>query len=275
MSVLQSIRDLQARIKAFASLGAQLEQRMAEVSTRIDALSSKVELGPVLPEQLLRDRELPEYLVRYEREQPLVSVCIATYNRSELLLRRSIRSILAQDYKNLQVVVVGDACTDDTERRVGELRDSRVSFYNLPERGRYPSEKELRWMVAGTAPMNEALRRCEGDFVTHLDDDDEHLPGRVSTLVDAIRRSRAELLFHPFSAERPDGTWRRFAAYPEIGSIFYHRWFARIGWDMDAYRLKEPGDWNRLRKFLYLGAKLERHPDSLLKHFRERGQGTP
>jgi hypothetical protein len=47
---------------------------------------------------------------------------------------------------------------------------------------------------------------------------------------------------------------------------------ARIGWDINAHLLAEPGDWNRLRKFLYLGVKAQRVPEALLRHYKERAQ---
>ena len=281
--VIEKLRRTKRSVDEFLALAGRLERCVSELSTRIDALSSKVELGDV-PAELIRDRESAEFARPYEAPSPLVTICIATYNRSDLVVTRAIRSALGQDYKNIQVMVVGDGCTDDTAERVARVRDSRVCFYNLPERGRYPDRPdhpECRWMVAGTAAMNEALRRAEGAFVTHLDDDDEHLPERVSSLLEVIQRTRAELVFHPFWYQRQDYTWglntasaMRLGAV-STGSVFYHRWFSRIHWDMDAYRLNEPGDWNRLRKFLYLGAKLERHEAPLLRHYREGSQRKP
>lgn len=52
-------------------------------------------------------------------------------------------------------------------------------------------------------------------------------------------------------------------------SIFYHSWFRQIPWDIQAYRHREPGDWNRLRKMAYLGVKAGRFPDPLLWHYKE------
>ena len=55
---------------------------------------------------------------------------------------------------------------DETSRRIAEIRAIRPRlirlfiqeyFDLLPERGRYPDDPMLRWMVAGAAPMNHAL----------------------------------------------------------------------------------------------------------------------
>jgi glycosyltransferase involved in cell wall biosynthesis len=135
-------------------------------------------------------------------------------------------------------------------------------------------------MVAGSTAMNAALALAEGDFVAHLDDDDECLPERVSTLLARIRETRADLVWHPFWYETTPDTWKLNPAQnfcyqsATTGSVLYHRWFARIPWDLEAYRMGEPGDWNRLRKFSYIGANTMREPTPLMRHYRERNQGA-
>ena len=57
-------------------------------------------------------------------------------------------------------------------------------------------------------------------------------------------------------------------------SVFYHAWLKRIPWDPKAYQYREPGDWNRFRKFRFLGARVVRHPECLLKHHRERNNAS-
>ncbi len=133
-------------------------------------------------------------------------------------------------------------------------------------------------MVAGTVPMNLALSLARGDFVTHLDDDDEHTGNRIEKLLSLVRETRAEFVWHPFWRETPERTWelRRCAQFRRYdvttSSIFYHRWLVQIPWDINAYRYREPGDWNRLRKFKYLGVRAFRHPEPFLRHFMERNQ---
>lgn len=225
-----------------------------------------------------RQRETSEYHAAFDKPEPLVSICIATYNRAALLRDRSLRSCLNQTYRNIEVIVVGDACTDDTARVMAEVSDPRVRFVNLEQRGEYPEDPNLRWMVAGTAAVNHALSMTRGDFITHLDDDDEHAPERVEVLLQALLQERRDLIFHPFRYEMPDGSWQvnpaksfRYAS-ATTSSIFYHRYFRSLTWDPQAYRYREPGDWNRLRKIGFLGARIMRDPRILLSHYRERNQ---
>ena len=91
--------------------------------------------------------------------------------------------------------------------------------------------------------MNHALSLCEGEFVTHLDDDDAARSRTESqTLVTAALERQADFLWHPLWYENHDGTWSRLGdGRFELGqittsSIFYHRYFARSPWNAHAYR---------------------------------------
>lgn len=209
---------------------------------------------------------------------PLVSVCVATWNRAHLLTQRCLPSLMRQSYSHLEIVVVGDGCTDDTEKRIANLGDERIRFVNLPRRGRYPVEPMRRWMVAGTDAHNHAMSLCTGDFVTHLDDDDEHDPTRVEKLVDFARLHDLDFIWHPFLYESSPGQWDLHPCEElrltqvTTSSIFYRRWFTRMAFDNNAHLLSEPGDWNRIRKFLYLGVKAQRFPEPLLRHYVEGTQ---
>jgi len=117
---------------------------------------------------------LLELLPARRRTGPLVSVIIATYNRPRNL-RIAIRSALEQTYRNIEVLVVGDGCTDDTEQIVRSIADERV-----------------RWLELGTnsgsqsLPNNLGLAAAQGTYVAYLGHDDVWLPGHVAALVGAM-----------------------------------------------------------------------------------------
>lgn len=102
---------------------------------------------------------------------PLISVYMPTYNRAQMACR-AIDSVLAQDYPNFELIVVDDASKDDTlavlTARYGE--DSRITLLRQ-ETGQ-----------GACAARNRAIAEAKGDFVTGLDDDDEFLPHRLSSL---------------------------------------------------------------------------------------------
>lgn len=257
---------------------AKIKMSRLQVNDAIDTLHSRMDVSDDFYQKFQQDRESIAYQEVFVKPDPLVSVCVCTYNRAELLINRCIKSLLSQDYQNLEIVVVGDNCTDETEKLVKGIRDTRLQFHNLDQRGEYPHDPHLRWMVAGTIPINASLKMASGDFITHLDDDDEHMPDRISKMVQFIKGERADFVYHPFWFQLPSGRWKlnptqafRKAAVT-TSSSFYHRWFTQIPWDIHAYRYNEPGDWNRFRKIKYLGAKTARFPEPLLRHYKEKNQ---
>ena len=248
------------------------------ISNTMDMVRCWIDVNPGLVKDLARARDSDLFQSVYSKPEPLVSVCVGTYNRGKLLTRRCLPSILNQTYRNLEVIVVGDACTDDTFARLGEFTDKRLKHVNLQQRGRYPRIKKFRWMVAGTIPFNHAIRMAQGDFITHLDDDDEYLPDRIEKLVRFTQEQRLELAWHPFYMESPEGDWyirpcdNLMHGGITTSSCLYHNWFKQIEWDINAWKMYEPGDWNRFRKFKHLDIKAARYPEPLLRHYMERAQ---
>ena len=97
---------------------------------------------------------------------PRVSVVIPTRNR-ELLLPNAIRSVLAQTFRGLEVLVVDDASEDGTREVVAGLSDGRVRYLRRESR------------QGGSAARNAGIRASRGEFVAFLDDDDEWLPDKL------------------------------------------------------------------------------------------------
>jgi glycosyltransferase involved in cell wall biosynthesis len=262
-----------ARLDALEAQAASQTLLIRRLWAQTDALRSRLELGDEVQAEFQAWRA-----ANPAPAEPLVSICTGTYNRARLLVERCIPSLLGQSYRRIEVIVVGDGCTDDTAERVARIGDPRLTFVNLPERGRYPEPPELRYLVAGTAAVNHALTLARGDFVTHLDDDDEHLPDRIEKLVRFSAENACDFVWHPFWHEAPSGEWVLNDASEFVygglttSSVFYRSWFTRIPWDVNAWRLQEPGDWNRFRKIKYVGPTAMRFPEPLLRHYRERNQ---
>lgn len=58
-------------------------------------------------------------------------VVIPTYNRSNVL-KLAVESVLAQSDTDWQLLVIGDACTDDSQDVVEQFSDARIAFCNRP-----------------------------------------------------------------------------------------------------------------------------------------------
>ena len=157
-----------------------------------------------------------------QETEPLVSVVIPTYNRGPLLAGRTLPAVLAQTYRRTEIIIVGDACTDDTEDLIHAFGDPRIRFENLREWGCYPEDPLLRWMVAGTKPANRALEMARGDWIAFLDDDDVWEPDHLGSLLAAARETGAEFVYGAGLLERSPGEWLRIGGFPPATGKILH-----------------------------------------------------
>jgi glycosyltransferase involved in cell wall biosynthesis len=91
-------------------------------------------------------------------KKPRISVIITTHNRADKL-GHAIKSVLAQDFDNFEVIVVDDGSTDSTQELLREYREHIRSVR---------SEKNL----GGMESLNIGLKEAEGQYIAVLDDDD-------------------------------------------------------------------------------------------------------
>lgn len=122
---------------------------------------------------------------------PAVSVVIATYNRPAAL-RHAIESVRAGTFTDWELIVVGDACTDDTAECVSAFADPRIRFVNLAERSGYQS-----------GPNNHGVALARGRYIAFLNHDDLYLPDHLAVCVAELERGSADLVWVPVMAVRP------------------------------------------------------------------------
>ena len=97
------------------------------------------------------------YEEAFTAADPLVSVVIPTWNRTDTLVGRSIPSALAQTHTNIEVIVVGDDSPTETAQATAQMDDPRVTFHNLTLRGPYHHDPERAWLASGTPPFNAGV----------------------------------------------------------------------------------------------------------------------
>jgi len=136
-------------------------------------------------------------------ENPLITVYVPTYNRADLLMSRSVPSILAQTYNNFELIIVGDHCTDNTAELVAKINDPRIIFYNLPTRGyRYPPTAENHWLAGPVVAANQALGMARGRWIARLDDDDSWTPNHLEELLRFAQAGDFEFVSSQYTEER-------------------------------------------------------------------------
>lgn len=116
-----------------------------------------------------------------------VSVPIATYDRIDVLVERTIPALLTQTHRDVEVIVVGDGTPPELFARLADIDDPRLIRLRLPERTRYPSDPLERWMVAGWHPRNVGASLASGGWLLWMSDDDLILPRGIETLLGFAR----------------------------------------------------------------------------------------
>ncbi len=265
---------------------AELTDAVAALSVRVDALTGLVHQTQMLaargyertfdhPGALARARASAAYAAAYE-PVPLVSVVLPTFNRAQLLCARGLASVLAQTHERLEVIVVGNACTDDTVERVQAIGDPRVSVVNLPFQEPEPADETQRWLNSGTVPINHGLERATGAWIALQHDDDAWDADYLARLLAAARRSRAELVYaRARMVDGADGAplGREIGAFPpvlgEFGTQFaiFNAALRFFRYDRNCRFAGEPNDWNMARRMWEAGVAFELLPEPLATYF--------
>lgn len=114
-------------------------------------------------------------------DQPLVS-CVTIFLNGEDYIRAAIESVVAQSYKNWELILVDDGSTDGATAIAQEFAE------RYPDRIRYTEHPghENRGM---SASRNAGVQLAKGTYVTFLDADDIWLPDRLATHVAVMERN--------------------------------------------------------------------------------------
>jgi len=115
-----------------------------------------------------------------------VSVPIATFDRIDVLVERTIPAILAQTHRDLEIIVVGDGTPRHLWEKLSAVRDERVRRVRLPRRTRYPEDPLALWMVAGWKARNLGARMATGEWVLWISDDDILPSNSIAAMLEVV-----------------------------------------------------------------------------------------
>jgi glycosyltransferase involved in cell wall biosynthesis len=108
------------------------------------------------------------------KRSPLVSTIIPTYNRAHLV-REAVDSVLAQTYPNVELIVVDDGSTDDTQAQLKRY-GNRIRVLTQQNAG--PS-----------AARNRGIEVSRGDLISFLDSDDLWLTTKLERQVSLLQEA--------------------------------------------------------------------------------------
>ncbi len=200
------------------------------------------------------DYKIPE-------ETPLVSVVIPTWNRCRILVERTLPSVLSQTYKNIEIIIVGDCCTDETEALVKSINDPRIHFINLPKRGNYPKGREALWQVAGSVPKNKALELCQGKWIAPLDDDDVFTMNHIEILLRYAQKNNLEFAYGRLKVEVSPGVWKEKGVANQRMSMqnsttIFRSYIKLFRADINSWRIGMTGDYQRTVRCREAGVRI-------------------
>jgi len=136
------------------------------------------------------------------RESPLLSVVIPVYNGAEFI-EESLQSVVDQQYRRIEIVVVDDGSTDDSLAiaRTFARAHPNVTVLSQPNGG------------VGLA-RRTGTEAATGEWLTFVDADDRVTRTGIQTAMDTLRRSGSDVSVMPYerlegSVVRPPAPWIR------------------------------------------------------------------
>jgi glycosyltransferase involved in cell wall biosynthesis len=207
---------------------------------------------------------------KYQRDMKdgdLVSVIIATYNRSMILIDRTLPAVLAQSYKNIEVIIVGDKCIDNTAEKLKNFNDKRVVFYDLPKRGVYPDHIKDRWFVQGSVPRNKGMEIAKGKWFVFISDDDVLYENHIEILLKAAKKDNFEFVSASYKTVK-DGN--ELIVHPRKNNVnsdlicggmqtwIYRSYLKCFKWNRHSWRKEfdRPVDYDIQQRFYRSGVKM-------------------
>jgi len=105
-----------------------------------------------------------------------ISVVIPTYKRPDKL-ENALKSVISQSYKDIEVIIIddnGENCdlSKETKKKVDNYHDKINIKYICHEKN-----------MGGCAARNTGINNASGDYIAFLDDDDEWLPQKLTTMM--------------------------------------------------------------------------------------------
>ena len=113
------------------------------------------------------------------------NVIIPTRERADTL-HHCLKTVVAQDYDNLNIIVSDNVSQDNTEEVVKSFRDERINYLKTDKR------------VSMSHNWEFALAHVDEGYVTFIGDDDALLPGAIEKLASILEDYQFDAVTSPF-----------------------------------------------------------------------------
>ena len=131
---------------------------------------------------------------------PLVSIIVPCYN-VESYLQRCVESLVAQTYKNVEIILVDDGSTDSTSRLCDKYSECNSNIIVKHQENQGLSEAR-----------NTGIQMANGEFLTFIDSDDFVSADYVEHLYDILKKNNADVSVSQFSLFYDDSVVKKMDA---------------------------------------------------------------
>ncbi len=146
--------------------------------------------------------------------EPLVSVIIPCYNR-EKYIEECVISVLAQTYKNFEIIIINDASTDNSADVIKKLQQENPQKIKV-----FTNKKNLNRSIS----RNIGINKSKGELICFLDSDDKWYPNKLTTQVQ-VMENNPEISFCGTGMDyiNEEGKAKKIPIYlSRSGEIFLH-----------------------------------------------------
>lgn len=125
------------------------------------------------------------------KQKDLVSVIIPTYNREKIIIK-SVQSVLNQTYSNLEVIVVDDGSTDNTQLELKKIKDPRLKIIYQNNKG-------------ACAARNNGIKNSNGKYIAFNDSDDIWLKNKLEKQMQVMQVKHPDIIFCKINMKNSNG----------------------------------------------------------------------
>ena len=164
---------------------------------------------------------------------PKLTVITPSFNQGRFL-ERTVRSVLDQDYPNLEYVIVDGGSTDDSVEIIRRYEDRLAWWVSEPDGGQ-------------SAAINKGIEGTDGEIVAYLNSDDYLLPGALETAIRGLQASdRSWLAGGAMDIEEGDPPKRLRVWRPKPPTYCEGRIRGRHWWLLVPWHVPQPSTfWRR------------------------------
>lgn len=165
-----------------------------------------------------------------EAFNPKVSIITPSYNQGQFI-KRTIDSVLSQDYSNIEYIVMDGGSTDNTVDVLKEYND-KITWVSEKDNGQ-------------THAINKGIQACTGDIIAYLNSDDIYLPDTITKIVNEFnKKPTIDFLYGDFwGIDKYDNILSKVKTIPFDNNILIY----------DANFICQPASFYRKRLFDMIG----------------------